>query len=100
MLSTTPPTLQLCEAVLGKAPPNTVVPQNVSLRCLAGLLEWEVWQSVEKIGVVGEKVLLASAVRVAIPFFCPRPSFRQWCRALCQLCNLRSKHLRASGTWG
>lgn len=68
MLSTTPPTLQLCEAVLGKAPPNTVAPQNASLRCLAGFLEWEAWQSVEEVGVVGENVLLASAVQVAIPF--------------------------------
>lgn len=68
MLSRTPLTLQLCEAVLGKAPPNIVAPQNASLRCLAGFLEWEVWQSVEEVGVVGEKVLLASAVQVATPF--------------------------------
>lgn len=67
-LPTSPPTLQLCEAVLGKAPPHTVAPQNASLQGLAGFLEWEVWRSVEEAGIVGEKVLLASAVQVAVLF--------------------------------
>lgn len=60
-----PPTLQLWEVILQKAPTHTMTPQNASLQCLAGFLEWEAWQSVEA-GVGGEA--LTSAVEIAIPF--------------------------------